>query len=44
MNGRVDEFGRALMAVSVRPPDVDESQEVEAWIDTGFNGDLVLPQ
>ncbi len=44
MNGHVDNDGRALVTVSVRPPDVAASHEVEAWIDTGFNGDLVLPQ
>ncbi len=44
MNGHVDNDGRALVTVSVRPSDDAASHEVEAWIDTGFNGDLVLPQ
>ena len=44
MNGRVDNHGRALITVSVRPSDVTAAHEVEVWIDTGFNGDLVLPQ
>ena len=44
MNGHVDNNGRALVDVSVRPSDVAAGREIEAWIDTGFNGDLVLPQ
>jgi len=44
MNGHVDSTGRALVTVSVRPSEAEDSREIEAWIDTGFNGDLVLPQ
>ena len=44
MNGRVDQHGRALITVSIRPSDVAAAHEVEAWIDTGFNGELVLPR
>lgn len=44
MNGRVDSFGRALVTVSLRASDVAVTHEVQAWIDTGFNGDLVLTQ
>lgn len=44
MKGQVDSFGRALVTVSVRPSDVATAVDVEVWIDTGFNGDLVLPQ
>ncbi len=44
MNGHVDSFGRAIVTVSIRPPDVVAAHDIEAWIDTGFNGDLVLPQ
>jgi clan AA aspartic protease len=44
MNGRVDSHGRALLTVSVRPSDVAATREIEVWIDTGFNGDLVLSQ
>jgi clan AA aspartic protease len=44
MNGRVDPDGRALVTVSVRPSDAAATCEIQAWIDTGFNGDLVLPQ
>lgn len=44
MNGRVDSFGRALVSVSIRPSAKVAAHEIETWIDTGFNGDLVLPQ
>jgi clan AA aspartic protease len=44
MNGRVDRCGRALVTVSVRPSDVAAAHEIQVWIDTGFNGDLVLPR
>ncbi len=44
MNGQVDSLGRALVAVSVRQSDDATAHDVEVWIDTGFNGDLVLPQ
>lgn len=44
MNGHVDRFGRALVTVSIRPSSSGAACEIPAWIDTGFNGDLVLPQ
>ena len=44
MNGHVDSYGRALVSVSVRPSDVEAARVIQVWIDTGFNGDLVLPQ
>jgi clan AA aspartic protease len=44
MNGHVDNSGRALVTVTVRPSDLAAPREVQVWIDTGFNGDLVLPQ
>ncbi len=44
MNGRVDDSGRALLSVSIRPSDTKAAQEIQAWIDTGFTGDLVLPE
>ena len=42
MIGRVDPGGRALLEVTLRSGAV--TQTVEVWIDTGFTGDLVLPQ
>jgi clan AA aspartic protease len=44
MKGHVDGYGRALVSVSIRSANVGPSHTVEVWIDTGFNGDLVLPQ
>ena len=44
MNGHVDNDGRALLTVAIRPSEEAAPCEIEAWIDTGFNGDLVLPQ
>ena len=43
MNGHVDGTGRALVTVSIRPSDAAAAHEVRVWVDTGFNGDLVLP-
>jgi clan AA aspartic protease len=43
MNGSVDRYGRALVNISVRPSDVAAAREIQVWIDTGFNGELVLP-
>ena len=42
--GPVDNFGRALVTIAVRPSGAARPQSTEVWIDTGFNGDLVLPQ
>ena len=44
MKGQIDGFGRALITISLRPTDNLPLIPVKAWIDTGFNGDLVLPK
>ena len=44
MNGHVDRQGRAMLRVSMGPSKEAARYEVDVWIDTGFNGDLVLPQ
>ncbi len=44
MIGHVDQEGRALINISVRPSDIAAAHEFDTWIDTGFNGELVLPQ
>jgi clan AA aspartic protease len=44
MNGLVDSAGRALIDVELRATSVASAQSVAAWIDTGFTGDVVLPQ
>ena len=44
MIGHVDNFGRAIVTVSIRASSVAATHDLQAWIDTGFNGELVLPQ
>ena len=42
--GRIDEFGRALLALSLRVTPDSDSHDLEVWVDTGFTGELVLPE
>ena len=44
MIGRVDEEGRALVTIRMGAAENDLVHEVDVWVDTGFNGDLVLPK
>jgi clan AA aspartic protease len=44
MIGQVDQAGRALLAVQVRASPSAAAASLEVWIDTGFTGELVLPQ
>jgi clan AA aspartic protease len=44
MTGHVDSSGRALLTVTLFSPDHAEASQVKVWIDTGFTGELVLPQ
>ena len=44
MNGLIDTYGRALLTIKIRPDTSKNPTPVEVWIDTGFNGDLVLPR
>ena len=44
MNGWVDTGGRALLSITLKPSVQSSPTQLEAWIDTGFTGDLVLPQ
>lgn len=44
MNGHVDSAGRALVRIGLMSAAAATTMEVEAWIDTGFTGELVLPQ
>ena len=43
MNGRVDESGRALLPIRLRNPTTGMISNIDAWIDTGFTGDLTMP-
>ncbi len=44
MMGRIDGSGRALVRVHLRASAANAPLELDAWIDTGFTGDLVLPK
>lgn len=44
MNGQVDDAGRALLPIAVRDAATGISAQWNAWIDTGFTGDLVVPR
>lgn len=44
MNGYVDSAGRALVRITVKSMATAAAMAVDAWLDTGFTGELVLPQ
>ena len=44
MNGIVDEFGRALVTLTIRASQEAQPIEIQAWIDTAFDGELVMPR
>jgi clan AA aspartic protease len=44
MNGFVDRAGRALLRVDLRSASGSIHASIVVWIDTGFTGDLVVPQ
>lgn len=44
MKGQVDQYGRAMLSVDIRPDAAGQATTVEVWIDTGFTGELVLSQ
>ena len=44
MRGSIDGSGRALLAIQVASKQTSQPVAIEAWIDTGFTGELVLPQ
>ena len=44
MKGTVDESGRALVTLSIRANAGVQSTKIQAWIDTAFNGELVMPR
>ena len=43
MNGLVDDELRALINVKIGSPGRNNATEIAVWIDTAFNGSLVLP-
>lgn len=44
MNGVVDASGRALLEIELQSTAAAEPVKLSVWIDTGFTGDLVVPQ
>lgn len=44
MIGRVDDAWRSLLDVELRRTLDGASSTITVWIDTGFTGELVLPQ
>jgi clan AA aspartic protease len=44
MTGRIDEFGRALLKLSVYAAVNKTRHEIEVWVDTGFTGEIVAPE
>ena len=44
MTGIVDSSGRALLPLRLQNPNTATQVELHAWVDTGFTGELVLPQ
>ncbi len=43
MRGEVDEAGRALLTLRVRPVSASDPVELVVWVDTAFDGELVIP-
>ncbi len=43
MKGQVDELGRALIALPVKAGVEAAAVVINVWIDTAFDGDLVIP-
>jgi len=42
--GIVDEFGRALLELTAPSNGNEERITITAWVDTAFNGELVVPR
>ena len=43
MRGQVDGAGRALLTLSIKPVAGSDSVELVVWVDTAFDGELVVP-
>ena len=44
MKGHVDELGRALLRFKLLQKETGETTMLDGWIDTAFNGELVIPK
>ena len=43
MKGEVDEAGRALLPLNIRPTSASTATDLVVWVDTAFDGELVIP-
>ena len=43
MKGEVDEAGRAMLTLSVRSVGGNNPSDLLVWVDTAFDGELVIP-
>ncbi len=43
MRGQVDDAGRALLTLSVKPIAGSGAVDLVVWVDTAFDGELVVP-
>jgi predicted aspartyl protease len=43
MIGRVDDYGRALISITVRHPSTNVVATWDAWVDTACSAELVIP-
>lgn len=44
MKGVVDDSGRAILTIQIFCPKHPGGVKVHVWVDTGFTGDMVLPE
>ena len=44
MTGTIDNDWRALLRITLRHPATGADNDVDAWVDTAFTGDLTLPR
>lgn len=42
MTGTVDAYGRALLNITIHHPTTAARIQLDAWVDTGFSGSLLL--
>jgi clan AA aspartic protease len=44
MKGIVDASGRGILPIQILCPKYPDGMQIDVWVDTGFTGDLVLPE
>jgi clan AA aspartic protease len=43
VKGQIDPAGRALLTLKIRADSTRKAEELVVWVDTAFDGELVLP-